>query len=46
MDYNKLHINNILKDMEEDKFQAYILTQFTNVEYILITNQLVLLLSN
>ena len=34
MDYNKLHINNILKDMEEDKFQAYILTQFTNVEYI------------
>ena len=29
-----LHINNILKDLEEDNFQAYLLTQFTNVEYI------------
>lgn len=29
-----LHINNILKDLEKDDFQAYLLTQFTNVEYI------------
>ena len=29
-----LHINNILKDLENDNFQAYLLTQFTNVEYI------------
>lgn len=29
-----IHINNILKDMEKDNFQAYLLTQFTNVEYI------------
>lgn len=29
-----LHITNILKDMEKDNFQAYLLTQFTNVEYI------------
>ena len=29
-----LHINNILKDLEEDNFQSYLLTQFTNVEYI------------
>lgn len=28
------HINNILKDLEKDNFQAYLLTQFTNVEYI------------
>lgn len=29
-----VHINNILKDLEKDNFQAYLLTQFTNVEYI------------
>lgn len=29
-----LHITNILNDMEKDNFQAYLLTQFTNVEYI------------
>lgn len=29
-----LHIDNILKDLEKDNFQAYLLTQFTNVEYI------------
>ena len=29
-----LHINNILRDLEKDNFQAYLLTQFTNVEYI------------
>ena len=29
-----LHINNILIDLEKDNFQAYLLTQFTNVEYI------------
>ncbi|WP_296881158.1 aminopeptidase P family protein [uncultured Methanobrevibacter sp.] len=29
-----LHINNILKDLEKDDFQAYLLTKFTNVEYI------------
>ena len=34
MDYNKLHLDNILKDMEKDDNQAYMLTQFTNVEYI------------
>ncbi len=34
MDYNKLHLDNILKDMEKDDNQAYLLTQFTNVEYI------------
>lgn len=34
MDYNVLHINNILKDMGKDNFQGYLLTQFTNVEYI------------
>ena len=28
------HIDNILKDLEKDNFQAYLLTQFTNVEYI------------
>ncbi|WP_405268184.1 aminopeptidase P family protein [Methanobrevibacter sp.] len=28
------HIDNILKDLEKDDFQAYLLTQFTNVEYI------------
>ena len=28
------HIDNILKDLENDDFQAYLLTQFTNVEYI------------
>ena len=34
MDYNKLHLDNILKDMENDDNQAYLLTQFTNIEYI------------
>ncbi len=29
-----IHIENILKDLEKDNFQAYLLTQFTNVEYI------------
>ena len=29
-----LHIDNILRDMEKDNFQAYLLTKFTNVEYI------------
>jgi Xaa-Pro dipeptidase len=29
-----LHLNNILNDMQKDGFQAYLLTQFTNVEYI------------
>jgi Xaa-Pro dipeptidase len=29
-----LHIDNILKDLQKDNFQAYLLTQFTNVEYI------------
>lgn len=29
-----LHVNNILNDMEKDDVQAYLLTQFTNVEYI------------
>ena len=29
-----LHIDNILKDWEKDDIQAYLLTQFTNVEYI------------
>lgn len=29
-----LHIKNILKDLQKDDFQAYLLTQFTNVEYI------------
>lgn len=29
-----LHINNILKDLQKDDFQAYLLTKFTNVEYI------------
>ena len=28
------NINNILKDMEKDNCQAYLLTQFTNVEYL------------
>ena len=30
----QLHIDNILKDMQNDDFDAYLLTQFTNVEYI------------
>ncbi|WP_369814530.1 M24 family metallopeptidase [Methanobrevibacter sp. YE315] len=30
----ELHIDNILKDLEKDDFQAYLLTKFTNVEYI------------
>lgn len=29
-----LHVNNILKDLEKDDFHAYLLTQFTNVEYV------------
>ena len=29
-----MHINNILKDMEKDNIQAYLLTQFTNIQYI------------
>ncbi len=29
-----LHVNNILNDLEKDDFQAYLLTKFTNVEYI------------
>ncbi len=29
-----LHVNNILNDLEKDDFQAYLLTQFTNVEYV------------
>ena len=28
------HIDNILKDLTKDDFDAYLLTQFTNVEYI------------
>ena len=28
------HIDNILNDLRKDDFQAYMLTQFTNVEYI------------
>ena len=30
----ELHIDNILKDLEKDNFQAYLLTQFTNIEYV------------
>lgn len=29
-----IHIDNIKNDLEKDNFQAYLLTQFTNVEYI------------
>ena len=29
-----LHIDNILKDLKSDDFDAYLLTGFTNVEYI------------
>ncbi len=29
-----LHVNNILNDMQKDDFNAYLLTGFTNVEYI------------
>ena len=29
-----LHIDNILNDLQKDDIQAYLLTQFTNVEYI------------
>lgn len=29
-----LHIDNILKDLQNDGFNAYLLTSFTNVEYI------------
>ena len=28
------HVNNILKDLENDDIQAYLLAQFTNIEYI------------
>ena len=30
----ELHVNNIRDDLNKDDFQAYLLTQFTNVEYI------------
>lgn len=30
----ELHVENILNDLKKDDFQAYLLTQFTNVEYI------------
>ena len=30
----ELHVDNIKKDLKKDDFQAYLLTQFTNVEYI------------
>ena len=30
----ELHIDNIIKDLNDDDFQAYLLTKFTNVEYI------------
>ena len=29
-----LHVDNILKDLQKDDFNAYLLTGFTNVEYI------------
>ena len=29
-----IHISNILKDLEKDNFQAYLLAQFTNIKYI------------
>ena len=29
-----MHVNNILNDLEKDDFQAYLLTKFTNIEYI------------
>ena len=29
-----LHIDNILNDLKKDNFQAYLLTKFTNVDYI------------
>lgn len=29
-----IHVDNILKDLENDDIQAYLLTQFTNIEYI------------
>ena len=29
-----MHIKNILKGMEKDNIQAYLLTQFTNIQYI------------
>ncbi|WP_407423698.1 M24 family metallopeptidase [Methanobrevibacter sp.] len=29
-----VHVDNILKDLEKDDIQAYMLTQFTNIEYI------------
>ena len=29
-----IHVDNILNDLQKDDFQAYLLTQFTNVEYI------------
>ena len=34
MDYEKLHLNNILNKMENDDYQGYMLTLFTNIEYI------------
>ena len=34
MDYDGLHLDNILKDLKKDDNQAYLLTQFSNIEYI------------
>lgn len=30
----KIHVNNILADLQKDDIHAYLLTQFTNVEYL------------
>ena len=30
----ELHVNNIIEDLKNDDFQAYLLTKFTNVDYI------------
>ena len=29
-----MHTNNILKDMEKDDYDGYLLTNFTNIEYL------------
>ena len=29
-----IHVNNILSDLQKDDIHAYLLTQFTNVEYL------------
>ena len=34
MKINEFHINNILKDMEKNDYQGYLLAQFTNIQYI------------